>query len=95
MGGRGGGSGRGGGNGSGVKKIERTPFTNQGGGTYELDIPGLGGGFIASGPDAWGMEIAEAKVWNAEYDVIAQGKYTTINAAKQFIKEILIKNIKG
>lgn len=95
MGGRGGGSGRGGGNGSGVKKIERTPFTNQGGGTYELDIPGLGGGFIASGPDAWGMEIAEAKVWDADYQVIDKANYSSVNAAKRFIKDVLMNHIKG
>lgn len=95
MGGRGGGSGRGGGGGgsrSGL--IDRTAFIDEGGGTYQLDIPGLGGGFIASGPNPWGLNVAEAKVWDADYEVIKSAKYGSVNAAKQFIKETLKDHVK-
>lgn len=107
MGGRGSGGAGGGGarGGSGSsrsleqidRQISRTPFSNEGGGSYELDIKGIGGGQVldetGSSRDPMngrGGKIYSVRTWDSNYNMLGSVDYvSTLNEAKATVKEKL------
>lgn len=81
--------------------INRTSFTNEGGGQWTLDIEGVGGASIlderdssragfGSGP-AYGITI-----WGADYQMDEQRIfYTSLNDAKRIAKDLLKEKLRG
>ena len=103
MGGRGSGGAGGGGGGSSRsleqidRQINRTPFSNEGGGNYELDIAGIGGGQVldetGSSRDPMngrGGKVYSVRTWDADYNMFGSVEYvSTLNDAKATVKERL------
>lgn len=94
MGGRGSGSGMSGGSFSALaRRLDRTPFVNQGGGQWTLDT-GMGGGSIldetGSSRDpglGFGGKVYSAQAWDSDYNVIGDTEmYSSLNAAKEAVK---------
>lgn len=100
FGGRGSGSGMsGGGSGGGglstsalAKKVDKTGFTNEGGGQWTLDISGAGGGSILDESDSsaggyGAMKAYSVTAWDANYQIIGEKQiFGSLNAAKDAVK---------
>lgn len=94
----GGGGARGGGGGVNIDRaIERTPFTNEGGGNWQLDIPGVGGGQILDETggsrdpmNGRGGKVYSARAWDSGYSMIENTQYlSSLNDAKRVIRDTL------
>ena len=99
MGGRGSGSAMGAGGGTNsaltpsalAKRLDKTPFVDEGGGQWTLDT-GMGGAQILdeSGSSAGGygqMKAYSVKAWDSNYEMIGDTEiYGTLNAAKSAAK---------
>ena len=82
-----------------AKAIKNTPFTNRGNGTWDIDIPNVGGGQILDESDsaqnnygAMGGKLYSYVVWNGEYT--QQGARVYVGSrveARTAIKEELEK----
>ena len=71
-------------------KIDRTPFTNEGGGQWTIDIEGVGGASILDETDEYrfGGTAYGVTVWDKNYDKQGDTTYhTSLNAAKQAAKD--------
>ena len=107
MGGRGSSSGAAGGTmtaSQAVSAINRTPFTNNGGGNWELDIPGVGGGSILDETGGsrdpmhgFGGKVYGVTAWDKDYKQVGIIEYiaTSINGAKRALKDKLINLVTG
>lgn len=75
--------------------IDKTSFTNEGGGQWSLDIEGVGGGQILDERDSsragFGTGPAYGiTVWDKDYNSSGQSiYYGSLNEAKQTLKERL------
>lgn len=82
-----------------AKLIKKASFTNQGNGTWGIDIPNVGGGQILDESEsaqnnfgAMGGKLYSYVVWNGDYTQQGARAYVgSLNAAKQGIKEELEK----
>ena len=74
-------------------KIDKVPFTNMGGGQWEVDIEGVGGGSILEVSESWKYgpgKAYEVRIWNDGYNTVDNGVYyATLNTAKSAIKDRL------
>lgn len=80
-----------------LSKVDKTGFTNEGGGVYSLDIEGAGGGQILDVSDNYnyGGTAYEARAWDSNYKAIGEMQvYSSLNAAKTAIKDKIKSSIK-
>lgn len=79
------------------KLIERTAFTNEGGGNYQLDIEGVGGAQVLDERDSRRAKFGSGPaygitVWDKDYNIIGQADtiyFGTLNEAKREAKKRL------
>ena len=71
-----------------IKQLDRTSFTNKGGGVYTINTK-IGGGQIEAETDSFGNTLYNTHVWNATYNTWQDTKWASLNAAKAHIKRKL------
>lgn len=68
-----------------IKQIDKIGFTNKGGGVYTIDTK-IGGGQIEAETDSFGNTAYNTHVWNATYNSWKDTKWSSLNAAKAYVK---------
>lgn len=71
-----------------IKQIDKMNFKNKDGGVYTIDTK-IGGGQIEQNESIFGNITYTAKVWNATYNFWKDKEFSTLNAAKAYVKDKL------
>lgn len=74
------------------KRVDRTPFTNDGLGQWQIDIPGVGGASILDESEGMAGGFGQARAysvrtWDANYNMGDMRLFGSLNAAKQAAKD--------